>query len=101
MLLGGTVATILEVLTVGAAFSLTRDKHLRLLPAKPNYQLATLLELFESARVRPVIDGIDSLEETPTALQRLGDGETQGKAVIRVASPLPGCCRERSITVDA
>jgi len=87
VLLGGRGGTILETLTLGWVLSQTRDKHLGLLVARANYQVETLLELFASGRVHPVIDGIYSLEETPTALRRLGDGVTRGKAVIEV---LPG-----------
>jgi NADPH:quinone reductase-like Zn-dependent oxidoreductase len=86
VLLGGTGATIIATLTLGFPLSLTRDKHLRLLFARANYQLETLLELFASGRVRPVIDGVFPLEQTPVALQRLGDGNTRGKAVIEVLS---------------
>jgi NADPH:quinone reductase-like Zn-dependent oxidoreductase len=87
VLLGASVPTIVETLTLGWALSLTRDKHLRLVPARANYQLATLLELFAAGRVRPVIDQIFPLEQTPLALQRLGDGNTCGKAVIQVLPP--------------
>ncbi len=84
VLLGGTVTTILETLTLGWPLSLTRDKHLRLLPAQPNYQLPALLDLFESGQVRPVIDRVFPLERAPAALQRLGDGKSQGKIVVQV-----------------
>jgi NADPH:quinone reductase-like Zn-dependent oxidoreductase len=59
---------------------------------KPNYSsgpndgdLATLKELIEAGKIRPVIDRTYSLSETPEALRYLEEGHARGKVVITVS----------------
>jgi NADPH:quinone reductase-like Zn-dependent oxidoreductase len=44
--------------------------------------LVALKELVEAGKVTPVLDRSYKLSEVPDALQRQGDGHTQGKTVI-------------------
>jgi len=49
-----------------------------------NEDLATLAELIEAGKVKPVIDRIYELRETPAAVRYLEEGHTRGKVVITV-----------------
>ena len=51
----------------------------------PNPQdLATLRELAEAEKIRPIIDKTYSLSETQDAVATVGDGHSQGKTIITV-----------------
>ena len=53
--------------------------------AAPNEKdLATLTELLESGKIKPVIDRRFPLSDVPQAIQHLGDGKVRGKVVITV-----------------
>src|SRR5439155_12889974 len=49
-----------------------------------NEDLATLAELIEAGKVKPVIDRTYELRETPAAVRYLEEGHTRGKVVITV-----------------
>ncbi len=53
-----------------------------ILGAKPNKDLAFIIELIESGKVVPVIDRRYTLSEVPEALRYLGEGNHKGKIVI-------------------
>jgi NADPH:quinone reductase-like Zn-dependent oxidoreductase len=53
--------------------------------SKPNHEdLALLKDLVEAGKLKPVIDGIYGLSETPEALSRVGEGHVAGKVVISI-----------------
>lgn len=53
--------------------------------SKPNHEdLVLLKDLVETGKVKPVIDRIYGLSETPDALGRVGDGHVRGKVVISI-----------------
>ncbi len=52
--------------------------------AKPNKDLAFIIELIESGKVIPVIDRQYPLSKVPEALRYLGEGRAKGKVVITV-----------------
>ncbi|MES1247861.1 MAG: NAD(P)-dependent alcohol dehydrogenase [Actinomycetota bacterium] len=55
---------------------------------KPNRaDLATLRELIEAGKVRPLVDRVYPFVEAAEALAAMGDGHTQGKLVVRVSAP--------------
>lgn len=55
---------------------------------KPNRaDLATLRDLIEAGRVRPLVDHVYPLSEVADALTAMGEGHTQGKLVVRVSEP--------------
>jgi NADPH:quinone reductase-like Zn-dependent oxidoreductase len=52
---------------------------------KPNRpDLATMRELIEAGKVRPVVDRVYPLAEIADALQTMGEGHVQGKLVVRI-----------------
>ena len=53
-----------------------------ILGAKPNKDLAFIIELFESGKLVPVIDRQYRLSEVPEAIRYLGEGHARGKVVI-------------------
>jgi NADPH:quinone reductase-like Zn-dependent oxidoreductase len=51
---------------------------------KSNKDLDYINELFETGKVKPVIDGTFRLDEVPKALRFFGAGNHKGKVVITV-----------------
>ncbi len=86
MVVGGSLATFLQVAILGALISRIESKRLGLNAYDPNNKedLAFLGELFEAGKVVPVIDRRYSLSEVPEALRYLEEGHVLGKVVITV-----------------
>jgi NADPH:quinone reductase-like Zn-dependent oxidoreductase len=82
--LGGSIARILQVVFMGLLISMTTSKKMGILLLKPNKDLPFMNELFESGKVRPVIDMRYPLSEVPEALRYFGEGQARGKVVILV-----------------
>jgi NADPH:quinone reductase-like Zn-dependent oxidoreductase len=61
---------------------MTGNKKLALIMHKPNKDLNTLNELFESGKVKPVVDRCFPLSETAEAFRYYGKGHFKGKVVI-------------------
>jgi len=56
----------------------------------PNHADMDLLkQLIESGKLKPVIDRVYDLGETPAALEYVSEGHARGKVVITVAPPVP------------
>jgi len=81
---GGRSARILQLVFLGSLISMTGSKKLTLIMHKPNKNLSILNELFESGKVKPVIDRCFPLSETAEAFQYFGEGHFKGKIVITV-----------------
>jgi NADPH:quinone reductase-like Zn-dependent oxidoreductase len=79
---GGKSARILQLVILGSLISMTGNKKLALIMHKPNKDLNTLNELFESGRVKPVVDRCFPLSETAEAFRYYGKGHFKGKVVI-------------------
>lgn len=87
-MIGGATVRILQVLLVGGWLSLTRSKkRMALLVHKPNKDLALFNELFESGKVKPIIDRSYPLCDVAEALRCLGEGRTLGKVVVTMVGP--------------
>jgi NADPH:quinone reductase-like Zn-dependent oxidoreductase len=86
MMVGGSVATLVQVLSLGALISRIGSKRIGLNAWKPNKRedLAFLAELFEAGKVVPVIDRRYPLTEVPEALRYLEEEPHLGKIVITV-----------------
>jgi NADPH:quinone reductase-like Zn-dependent oxidoreductase len=86
MMVGGSVATLLQVISVGTLVSRTGSKRIGLNAWEPNDRgdLAFLAELFEAGKVVPVIDKRYPLRDVPEALRYLADEPHLGKIVITV-----------------
>ncbi len=81
---GGRSARILQLVFVGSLISMTGSKKLTLIMHKPNKNLNILNELFESGKIKPVVDRCFPLSETAEAFQYFGEGHFKGKVVITV-----------------
>ena len=81
---GGKTARILQLLFLGSLISMTGSKKLTLVMHKPNKDLNILIELFESGKVKPVIDRCFPLSKTAEAFKYFGEGHFKGKVVIIV-----------------
>jgi NADPH:quinone reductase-like Zn-dependent oxidoreductase len=82
---GGSAATLLQVLLIGPAIGRTEGKKIRLLAVRLGAQhLAPLVELCQAGKVRTVIDRRYQLSEVPEALRYFGEGHAKGKVVILV-----------------
>lgn len=86
VLVGGSLATILQAFTLGPLISMTGSKRLGIVGWRPNNQedLATLEEFFVAGKVVPIIDRRYPLHEVSEALRYLEEGHAKGKVVITV-----------------
>jgi len=84
LIVGGSLATFLQVLILGALISRMGSKKLGPNAYEPNNKedLAFLAELFESGDVVPVIDRRYPLSEVPEAIRYLEEEPHLGKIVI-------------------
>jgi len=86
-MVGGSVATMFQILLLGPWIRRTTGKNLRLLVVLPNREdLVFITELYEAGKVVPVIDRRYLLSEVPEALRYLGEGRAKGKVVITLES---------------
>jgi NADPH:quinone reductase-like Zn-dependent oxidoreductase len=82
---GGSLATVFQILLLGPWIRRTTGKHVRLLMVRRNREdLVSITELCEAGKVVPVIDRRYPLSEVPEALRYLGAGRVKGKIVITV-----------------
>lgn len=82
---GGSVATIFQILLLGPWIRRTTGKKIRLLAVQPNLKdMVYITELYEAGKVVPIIDRRYPLTEVPEALRYLGEGRAKGKVVITV-----------------
>ncbi|MDH4012333.1 MAG: zinc-binding dehydrogenase, partial [Desulfobacterales bacterium] len=81
---GGRSSRILQLVFLGSLISMTGSKKLTLIMHKPNKGLNILSELFESGKVKPVVDKCFPLSDTAEAFQYFGEGQFKGKVVITV-----------------
>jgi len=80
---GGSVATMLQIVLRGPWIRRTGAKKLRMLVVQPNLNdMVLMAELYESGTVVPVIDRRYPLSEVPEAIRYLGEGRARGKVVI-------------------
>lgn len=82
---GGAMAQLFEAMLLGPLVSMTGNKKLGNVMAKPNKEnLAFMRELLEAGKVKPVIDRCYPLSEVAEAIRYLEAGHAQGKVVITV-----------------
>jgi len=85
VLVGGSMARILQSVFLGAWISMTGRKKMGVLAWKASRSdLVLMTELYEAGKVVPVIDRRYPLSEVPEALRHLGEGHAKGKVVITV-----------------
>ena len=79
---GGSAATLLQVLLIGPLLGRTEGKKLRLLAVRLGVErLAPLVGLCQAGTIATVIDRRYRLPEVPEALRYLGEGHAKGKIV--------------------
>ncbi|MDQ5826617.1 MAG: NAD(P)-dependent alcohol dehydrogenase [Chloroflexota bacterium] len=80
---GGSVATMLQVLLLGPLIRRFTGKAIRVLIVQPNVRdLDYITGLCETGKIVPVIDRCYPLSEVPEALRYLGEERAKGKIVI-------------------
>jgi NADPH:quinone reductase-like Zn-dependent oxidoreductase len=85
-MVGGSAATISQILFLGPWIRRRTGKIIRLLMVQTSPKdLVHISELYEAGKVAPVIDRRYPLKEVPEALRYLGEGHAKGKVVITVA----------------
>lgn len=86
-LVGGSVATFLQVLLLGSSIGKSEGKSIRVLAVQPNLRdMLTMTGLCEAGEIHPVIDRTFPLEQVPDALRYHGEGHARGKIVITMDS---------------
>jgi NADPH:quinone reductase-like Zn-dependent oxidoreductase len=80
---GGSVATLFQILLLGPWIRRATGKNVRLLvvPQDRKYMIA-ITELCEAGKVIPIIDRRYPLNQVPEALRYVGEGRAKGKVVI-------------------
>ena len=80
---GGSVATLLQVLLIGPVIGRAEGKKIRLLGVRQGAQhLVPIVELCQAGKLATVIDRRYRLKEVPEALRYLGEGHAKGKVVV-------------------
>ena len=80
---GGSVATLFQILLLGPWIRRTSNRNIRLLAVQPNRKdLIAVTELCEQGKIVPVIDRVYSYTETAAAMRYVGERHARGKVVI-------------------
>src|SRR5262249_31295479 len=82
---GGSVATLLQIVLLGPWMRRATGKHIRVLGVqRTQHDLLAIAQLCAAGTIVPVIDRRYRLREVPEALRSLGAGLVKGKSVISV-----------------
>lgn len=81
---GGSIGRLLQALLLAPWIRITRKKHIRIVALKTNKDLAYMNKLFESGKLKVVIDGPYELEQFPEAFRLFGKAAHKGKIVISI-----------------
>ena len=81
---GGSMRRLLQALLVSPLISLFSKKKIKIVALKTNKDLLFMNELFETGKVKPIIDGQYYLEDTPEAMSFFGKALHKGKVVISI-----------------
>ena len=79
---GGSMVRLFQALFLGPLISMISKKNIRIVGLKQNKDLSYMNDLFESGKVKPVIDRPYKLSEVPEAIRYFGEGNHKGKIVI-------------------
>ena len=83
---GGSVATLLQVLVTGPLIGAAGRKRIRVLAVRLGVQhLGPIVELIQAGEITTMIDRRFPLSQVPDALRYLGEGHAKGKVVITVS----------------
>jgi len=81
LLVGGNIALIFS----SAFFGSIGSRKVGILMYQPNKGLDEMTELFDTGKVKPLIDSTYLLSEAPEAFRHYGKGKFKGKVVVSVA----------------
>jgi NADPH:quinone reductase-like Zn-dependent oxidoreductase len=81
---GGSMGRLYQALLSWPWIAMSAKKKIRIVFLKTNKDLTYMIDLFETGKVVPVIDGPFKLREVPEAFRRFGAGRHKGKVVITV-----------------
>jgi NADPH:quinone reductase-like Zn-dependent oxidoreductase len=81
---GGSLVRLLHALFLRPWISMISKKKICIVALKANKDLVYMNELFETGKVKPLIDGTYGIDEVPEALRFFGEGSHKGKIVITV-----------------
>jgi len=84
VIIGGSMVRLLQALFLRTWISMISKKKICFVALKSNKDLDYMNELFETGKVKPVIDGHYMMDEVPKALRHFGEGVHKGKVVITV-----------------
>lgn len=79
---GGHMSRLLQILILNPLISKFSKKSVHMVALRPNKDLDYIHELYESGKVKPLIDGPYKLDEAPWAIQHFGEAKHAGKVVI-------------------
>ena len=86
VILGGSLFRLFTALLLSPLIKLFSGKQIKIVDLKPNKDLDYIKKLFESGKMKPIIDGHFSLKEIQKAFKHYKDGDFKGKLVISVNS---------------
>ena len=86
---GGSMPRLFQALLLWPWISMTSKKRIGIVALKLNKDLDFMNELFESGKVKPVIDGPYKLDEVPRVFRIFGGGTHKGKMVISLSAVSP------------
>jgi len=81
---GGHLNKLMYILLLKPFLSIFSKKSLKILPLKPNKDLAYINKLYEDDKLIFNIDGPYPLSQTPEMISYFGEGKHIGKVVIRI-----------------
>ena len=81
---GGSNFRLLQAFILGPLIKKISGKQVHVVALKPNKDLEYMIGLFESGKMKPVIDGHYKLDEVPEAFRLFARGEHKGKIVITI-----------------
>ena len=84
LMVGGSVRLMLKLLAAGPINVRWHGKRLGILAVTANQDLPGIAQLVEDGILKPIIDRVLPLPETPDALRLVGEGKVTGKLVIKV-----------------
>lgn len=79
---GGSLSRLLQALILAPFISMIRKKNIRIVSLKTNKDLLYMNELYETGKVKPVIDGHYTLQEFAGAFRLFDKAGHKGKIVI-------------------
>jgi NADPH:quinone reductase-like Zn-dependent oxidoreductase len=78
---GGNSSRLIQILIARKLFK----KSVFMVGLRANKDLPYINQLFEEGKIKPIIDGPFTLEQTPQAIKRFGDAKHAGKVIVSIS----------------